>query len=266
MEWKMEKVFKFIKYETEEGIAFLLFNRPEKLNALTTEMQEEISEALNLAESDPEIRVIIMSGIGRAFIAGADISVMAGQSSLDYRGYGKWYHQIRQQMLSLSKPIIAAINGYTYGGGSVVAFAADLIVAAEEAKFGQQEINVGHFKGASYLPRLIGRIRAAQIVMLGEPISAREAQAFGLVNWVVPGNELLSKAREVAQKLTEKSPTALMMAKHILRIQNETSESVADLCELEVNSLCFGTPEQVESMKAFVEKRKPEFKRVKKQG
>jgi enoyl-CoA hydratase/carnithine racemase len=102
--------------------------------------------------------------------------------------------------------------------------------------------------------------------MLGEPISAREAQAFGLVNWVVPADELLAKAREVAQKLIEKSPTALMMAKHILRIQNETSESVADLCELEVNSLCFGTPEQVESMKAFVEKRKPKFGHLKNQS
>jgi enoyl-CoA hydratase/carnithine racemase len=257
---KMFGKFQYIKFETDQGIANLLFDRPEKLNALNTEMQNEITEALKHAESDPGIRVIIMSGIGRAFIAGADISVMAEQSSFQYREYGKWYHEIRQQMLGLSKPIIGAVNGYAYGGGAVVAFATDLLVAAEGAKFGQQEIKVGHIKGAAYLPRLIGRFRAAEIVLLGEPITAQEAHSMGLVNWVVPNETLMEKANEIAKKLIEKSPRALMMAKQVLRIQNESSESVADLYELEVNSLCFGTPEQIESMQAFVEKRKPNFK------
>lgn len=256
----MTREFSYIKFESDQGIGRLLFNRPEKLNALNSEMQNEITEALKYAESDPDIRVIIMSGIGRAFIAGADISVMAGQSSFQYREYGKWYHEIRQQMLGLSKPIIGAVNGYAYGGGAVIAFATDLLIAAEGAKFGQQEINVGHIKGASYLPRLVGRFRAAEIVLLGEPIKAQEAYLIGLVNWVVPEDMLMEKANEIANKLITKSPKALMMAKQVLRVQSDTSESVADLYELEANSLCFGTPEQIESMQAFVEKRKPNFK------
>jgi enoyl-CoA hydratase/carnithine racemase len=256
----MTREFSYIKFESDHGIGRLLFNRPEKLNALNSEMQNEITEALKYAESNPDIRVIIMSGIGRAFIAGADISVMAGQSSFQYREYGKWYHEIRQQMLGLSKPIIGAVNGYAYGGGAVVAFATDLLIAAEGAKFGQQEINVGHIKGASYLPRLVGRFRAAEIVLLGEPIKAQEAYLIGLVNWVVPDDMLMEKANEIANKLITKSPKALMMAKQVLRVQSDTSESVADLYELEANSLCFGTPEQIESMQAFVEKRKPNFK------
>jgi len=255
----MKRELSYIKLQCDQGIANLLFNRPEKLNALNFDMQNEIMDALQYAERDPEIRVIIMSGIGRAFIAGADISVMAGQSSFQYREYGKWYHEIRQQMLGLSKPIIGAVNGYAYGGGAVVAFATDLIVASENAKFGQQEINVGHIKGASYLPRTIGRFRAAEIVMLGEIITAQDAYSMGLVNWVVPGEILMEKANEIAKKLIGKSPKALMMAKQVLRIQNDSPESVADLYELEANSLCFGTPEQIESMHAFVEKRKPNF-------
>lgn len=256
----MKREFSYIKYESNQGICRLLFNRPEKLNALNSEMQTEITEALKYAESNPDTRVIIISGIGRAFIAGADISVMAGQSSFQYREYGKWYHEIRQQMMGLSKPIIGAVNGYAYGGGAVVAFSTDLLIAAEGAKFGQQEINVGHIKGASYLPRMIGRFRTAEIVMLGEPITAQEAYSMGLVNWVVPGERLMEKADEIANKLIGKSPKALMMAKQVLCIQNESSESVADLYELEANSLCFGTAEQIESMQAFVEKRKPNFK------
>ncbi len=255
----MEREFTHVKLERGEGIAKILFNRPEKLNALNPEMQNEIGEALKIAEDDTEVRVIIMSGIGRAFIAGADISVMAGQTSFQYREYAKWYHEIRQQMQGSSKPIIGAVNGYAFGGGAVVAFATDLIVAAQGAKFGQQEINVGHIKGASYLPRVVGRFRAAQIVMLGEVITAQEAHSMGLVNWVVPDDELMEKAVEIAGKLIRKSPKALMMAKQVLNIQNETSESAADYYELEVNSLCFGTPEQIESMEAFVEKRPPRF-------
>lgn len=255
----MEHEFTHVKLEIGEGIAKILFNRPEKLNALNPEMQNEIREALKIAEEDTEVRVIIMSGIGRAFIAGADISVMAGQTSFQYREYAKWYHEIRQQMQGSNKPIIGAVNGYAFGGGAVVAFATDLIVAAQGAKFGQQEINVGHIKGASYLPRVVGRFRAAQIVMLGEVITAQEAHSMGLVNWVVPDDELMEKAVEVAGKLIRKSPKALMMAKQVLNIQNETSESAADYYELEVNSLCFGTPEQIESMEAFVEKRSPRF-------
>lgn len=259
----MKKEFTYIKVESSEGICSIFFNRPEKLNSLIPKMQSEITEALKHAERDQDIRVIIMSGIGRAFIAGADISLMADQNSFQYREYATWYHEVREQMLGLSKPIIGAVNGFAFGGGAVIAFSTDLIVAAEGAKFGQQEINVGHIKGASYLPRVVGRFRAAQIVMLGETIKAQEAYLMGLVNWVVPNDLLMNKANEIAKKLIEKSPKALMMAKQVLRMQSESPESVADFYELEANSLCFGTPEQIESMQAFVGKRNPDFKKLK---
>jgi enoyl-CoA hydratase len=258
----MDKQFSQIKFLIEQGVATITFNRPKRLNAISTIMQDEISETIELAEQNSDVKVIVMTGEGRAFISGADIEHMADKTALDYRKYGLWFYRIRHRIESLSKPVISAVNGYAYGGGALIAFAADLVIASEEAKFGQQEINVGHMAGACYLPRLIGRMRASQIVLLGDSFTASDAQSMGLVNWVVPKDKLSEKTEEIAKMISEKSPTALMMAKHILRIQHDIPQTIAELYEVDLNSLCFGTPEQKESMAAFLEKRKPDFDRL----
>jgi enoyl-CoA hydratase len=183
------------------------------------------------------VRVVVLTGQGKAFIAGADIGQMAELGPLDYRRYAIWFRRLRQTIYNLSKPVIAAVNGYAYGGGAVVAWSADLVIASESARFGQQEIGLGHFAGASYLPRLVGRLRATQLVLLGKPVTAREAESMGLVNIVVPGDQLDVTVRDVCEQLKMKSPSALALAKQVLRIQAEAGEAVADQYELELNAL-----------------------------
>jgi enoyl-CoA hydratase len=254
--------YETILYRVEDGVGTIAFNRPDKLNAVSEQMQREIDRALQDAESDVAVRVVVLTGQGKAFIAGADIGKMADLGPLDFRRYSIWFRRIRQTIYNLSKPVIAAVNGYAYGGGAVVAWSADLVIASENARFGQQEISLGHFAGASYLPRLVGRLRATQLVLLGKPITAREAENMGLVNIVVPAEQLDATVRDVCEQLKVKSPSALALAKQVLRIQAEAGEAVADQYELELNALCFGTAEQKESMAAFLEKRPPNFTRL----
>jgi enoyl-CoA hydratase/carnithine racemase len=252
--------YEAIVYGVDDGVATITFNRPEKLNAVSELMQQEVDEAITAAEADPSVRVIVLTGRGKAFIAGADIATMAELTPLTFRRYGLWFRRLRQRIYNLSKPVVAGVNGYAYGAGALVAWSADLVIASQQAKFGQQEINLGHFAGASFLSRLIGRLRASHLVLLGQPICAEEAERMGLVNVVVPAERLEVAVREICDELKRKSPTALAMAKQALRIQGETGEAVAEQYELELEALCFGSWELRESMHAFLEKRAPDFR------
>lgn len=251
---------KAIVYGVDDGVATITFNRPEKLNAVSELMQQEVDEAIDLAATDRSVRIIVLTGRGKAFIAGADIPTMAELTPLAFRRYGLWFRRLRQTIYNLSKPVIAAVNGYAYGGGALVAWSADLVIASEHAKFGQQESNLGHFAGASFLPRLVGRLRASHLVLLGKPIGAVEAERLGLVNVVVPAERLEAAVLDMCDELKRKSPTALAMAKQALRIQGEAGEAVAEQYELELEALCFSTWELKESMHAFLEKRAPDFR------
>jgi enoyl-CoA hydratase/carnithine racemase len=248
-----------IVYVVTDGVATITLNRPEKLNAVSVEMQRDVDAGVREADTDPTVRVIVLTGRGSAFIAGADIAAMATLTPLAFRQYAIWFRRLRQTIYGLSKPVIAAVNGYAYGGGALVAWSADLVVASENARFGQQEANLGHFAGASFLPRLIGRLRAAEIVLLGKAITARDAERMGLVNRVVPAEALEATVREICDELKRKSPTALALAKQALRIQAEAGEAVAEQYELELEALCYSTWELKESMHAFLEKRTPDF-------
>jgi enoyl-CoA hydratase len=248
-----------ILYGVEGGVATVTFNRPEKLNAVSEEMQREFDAALAQAECDQTVRVVVLTGRGKAFIAGADIGAMATFTPLEFRRYGSWFRRLRQTLYGLSKPVIAAVNGYAYGGGALVAWSADLVIASEMARFGQQEANFGHFAGASFLPRLVGRLRAAELVLLGKSMSAREAERVGLVNLVVPAEALDQAVRDTSEELKCKSPMALALAKQALRIQSEAGEAVAEQYELELEALCYSSWELKESMQAFLEKRTPDF-------
>ncbi|HEY8450189.1 MAG TPA: enoyl-CoA hydratase/isomerase family protein [Bacillota bacterium] len=244
----------YVLYEVKDGICTLTLNNPAKRNAGTVELQRDLEDAVTRADRDPEVRVVILTGKGPAFMAGADLNLIERAEPLEYRNYTMVWRRLRHQMLSSAKPVIAAVNGYAYGAGSVIAWSCDLVVAAEEAKFGLQEILLGQFAAASFLPRAIGRMRAAELILLGKPITAQRAFELGLVNWVVPLEELLPTARSIAAELAAKVPRSVAWAKQLLRWQSDMPEAIADLVEVELNALTFTDPEKRRVTREYVER------------
>lgn len=242
-------------------IGVIRLNRPEKLNALSPAMLEAICEALEKLDGDKAVRAIILTGSERVFAAGADIQAMSEASPLDIERANTLSYW--QRMRRISKPIIAAVSGYAYGGGCELAMQCDLIVASETARFGQPEIKVGIMPGAGGTQRLtkaVGPYRAMEMVLTGEPITAGEAHSYGLVNRVVPVERFLDEAIELAKTIATRPPVAIHLARQALRYGVETT--MRDGLEVERRNfmLLFDTHDQEEGMKAFLEKRKPEFK------
>jgi enoyl-CoA hydratase len=251
-------------YQKEDGIGIVTINRPKALNAANSEVWSELFQLFEEIEAAPEVRVVILTGSGdRAFMAGADIVEM---SSLDAMGGAKFCLSARKaldRIYTLSKPVIAAVNGYALGGGCELAIACDLRIAAENARFGQPEITVGIIPGGGgtqRLPRLIGMARAKELVYTGDMIDAQTALNMGLVNKVVPADKLMEEARAMAKKLLSRSGRILSLAKQAINSgMNMDLPSGLDF-EAQCFSLCFETEDQKEGMKAFTEKRKATFK------
>jgi len=254
--------FETILTEREGSTFILTLNRPDKLNALSTQLSEEVVEALRPIRKDPEIRAIIIWGGPKVFAAGADLGGMATQTPADmfmrfFEG-GMWDY-----VAGMPQPTIAAIAGYALGGGCELAMACDFRLAADNAKFGQPEINVGLIPGAGgtqRLTRLVGLTKAKEMVMLGDNINAEEAYRIGLVNKIVPVDSLLEEAKTWAKKLASKPPLNLMMAK--LAMDKGADLNLDDAIALERLAFTnlFSTEDQKEGVKAFLEKRKPDYK------
>jgi enoyl-CoA hydratase len=251
-------------YEKEDGIGIVTINRPASLNALNAEVFTELYELFQEIENDAGVRVVILTGSGqKAFIAGSDILEMQPQSSQEISRFVETVRRASDRIYSMSKPVIAAINGYTLGGGCEVAMCCDLRLASENARFGQTEINVGVIPGGGgtqRLTRLIGMTRAKELIYTGDMIDAKTALDWGLVNRVVPPDSLMTEAKELAKKLLTKSGRILSLAKSA--VNSGASMSLPDALDFEAQSfsLCFASEDQKEGMKAFMEKRKPEFK------
>jgi enoyl-CoA hydratase len=209
------------------------------------------------------VRVVILTGAGdRAFAAGADIREMAAQRPLETRRYAALGHEVARLLERMGKPVIAALNGYTLGGGSELALACDIRIASEDAQIGQPEVKLGippGFGGSQRLARLVGRGRASELIFLGEPVTAKAAERMGLVNRVVPADRLLEEAKAWARQMQDRGPLALRLAKAAIHQTQETGLSAGLDYEVELFSLAFATEDQDEGMKAFLEKRKPEF-------
>jgi enoyl-CoA hydratase len=252
-----------VRLEEDEGIAIVTLDRPEALNALNTEMLEELRDVLREVAGREDVRVVILTGAGDgAFAAGADIREMAAQRPLETRRYATLGHEVARLLERMGKPVIAALNGYTLGGGSELALACDVRIAAENAQIGQPEVKLGippGFGGSQRLTRLVGRGRASELIFLGEPVSAEAAERMGLVNRVVPADRLLEEAKAWARQMQERGPVALRLAKAAIHQTQETGLSAGLDYEVELFSLAFATEDQDEGMKAFLEKRKPEF-------
>jgi len=251
-------------YEKEDGIGIVTINRPRSLNALNGEVYTELYEVFQEIEDDPEVRVVILTGSGeRAFVAGADIAEMQPQSSLEIGSLMDSGRKAFDRICTLSKPVIAAINGFALGGGCELAMCCDLRIASENAKFGQPEINLGIIPGAGgtqRLARLVGMTRAKELIYTGDMVDAKTAFMMGLVNKVVPPGSLMTEAKELARKMLSKSSIALSLAKKAINGGADMSLSSGLDLEAQCFARCFATEDQKEGMKAFLEKRKPQFK------
>lgn len=245
--------------EKEEGIAILTFNRPDAMNALNNQTRAEFGQVMQELADDDEIRVIILTGAGKAFVAGSDIKEF--NQTTPFAAHN--IKRLGQICESMPKPVIAAVNGFCLGGGCEIAMGCDIIIASEKAKFGQTEANVGVIPGGGgtqRLPRLIGVCRAKELIFTGNIIRADEADRIGLVNRVVPLEELMPAAREMAKQIATKSPAVLKLAKEAInRGMNTTLESGLAY-ERELYSLSLSLEDKTEGVTAFIEKRNPVFK------
>ena len=256
--------YQFLLYTKEEGIGVVAINRPESLNALSGDVYTELYELFQEIENDSDVRVVIITGSGeRAFVAGADIADMQPQNSIEIHDFAGKARKASDRIYTLSKPVIAAVNGFALGGGCELAMCCDLRVASENAKFGQPEINLGIIPGAGgtqRLSRLVGMTKAKELIYTGDMIDANTAFTLGLVNKVVPPDKLMAEAKELARKLLSKSSVALSLAKKAATSGAEMDLSSGLDLEEQCFALCFATEDQKEGMAAFLQKRKPEFK------
>lgn len=246
----------------EKGVALLKVNRPQALNALNQEVLLELISAFQELDKDTNVRVIILSGEGKAFVAGADIKEMVDMSPQEARIFSETAHKLMELMENLGKPLIAAVNGFALGGGMELAMACDFIFASEDAKFGQPEINLGiipGFGGTQRLSRLIGKARAKELIFSGQMFSAKDAKEQGIINKVFPSGEVLTEAKKAASNIASKGALSLRLAKEAINTGYDLA--LASGCHIERDSfaLCFSHSDQKEGMGAFLEKRKPAF-------
>ncbi|MEW6388413.1 MAG: enoyl-CoA hydratase [Thermodesulfobacteriota bacterium] len=259
-----------MSYETllftqEEGVAVLTFNRPDKMNALNPRMRSELAEALDRVSRDPEIRVLLLTGQGRAFVAGADISALLELDPLSGKRFAQKAQEVLFKLEDLEIPVIACVNGFALGGGLEIAMACDIIYASEEAKLGQPEINLGIMPfvgGTQRLARLVGRGLAKELCLTGRLLDAAEAKALGLVARVFPADRLFKESLQVARSLAAKGRVALRAIKQV--INRGFDLDLRNACSLEIDALavCLASPDAREGAAAFLEKRQPNFSRT----
>jgi enoyl-CoA hydratase len=256
--------YKSIKIEKKGDIATIKINRPEALNALNKETISELTKAVGELESDKKIKVAILTGEGdKAFIAGADIKQMVNMTPLEAKEFAELGHAMLNKIENSRIPFIGAINGYALGGGCETLMACDICIAGKSAKLGQPEINLGvhpGFGGTQRLPRLVGRMKAKELLFTGRNIDADEAFQIGLVNMVVEDEKLMETAEKIASKIASKSSVQIQFIKELVNKCADIDLSSANSMEISYFSTGFSTKDQKEGMKAFLEKRKPDFK------
>lgn len=249
--------------EDKEGIRIVTLNRPQELNSLNSELLSELDFAMADAAGDSQIKVIIITGAGKAFAAGADISQMAEMNAVEGKSFGAFGSDVFRRIETLNKPVIAAVNGYALGGGCELAMACDIRIGSSKAKVGQPETNLGitpGFSGTQRLARIVGIGRAKEMIYTGDPIAAEEAYRIGLFNKVTEPDQLLDTALQMAGKIAAKAPLAVQYAKEAVNQGTETDIDTGIALEANLFGMCFSTQDQKEGMKAFLERRPPVFK------
>lgn len=251
-----------LKLEINSSIATILFNRPKAYNALNSETLLELEQIIDALNDKEEIKIIIFTGSGKAFIAGADISEMANMNESQALAYCEIGVRVFRKIEVIDKVTIAAVNGFCLGGGNELAMACDIRIASEFAKFGQPEVSLGitpGFSGTQRLPRIIGVAKARELLFTGKVISSEEALKIGLVNNVVSSENLLNNVKELADSILKNANLAVIATKKAINDGLEKSMDEAILIEKNYFSKCFNSEDQKEGMKAFLEKRTPNY-------
>lgn len=255
--------YKNIIVEKKDAIAKIKINRPQVLNALNHETIKEITKAVNELDTDKKIKVAILTGEGKAFIAGADISTMAKMTPLEAKEFAELGHNMMNTIENSRLPFIAAVNGYALGGGCETLMACDIVIAGKSAKIGQPEINLGvhpGFGGTQRLPRLVGRMKAKELLLTGKNIDADEAHQIGLINMAVDDDNLMETVEKLAVQIASKSPIQTDFIKALVNKGADIDLNTASSLEISYFSSSFSTKDQKEGMNAFFEKRKATFK------
>jgi enoyl-CoA hydratase len=254
--------FENIVVETRKSVGLITLNRPDALNALSTPLMQELSQAVDSFEDDPAVHVIVITGNEKAFAAGADIKEMQSKSYMDvYKE--DFITRDWERVSRCRKPTIAAVAGFALGGGCELAMMCDILIAADNARFGQPEIKLGILPGSGgtqRLPRAVGKAKAMDLVLTGRLMDASEAERAGLVSRIVPAEDLMDEALKVAAKIAAFSLPSVMMTKESVGRAYETTLAEGVRFERRMFHSAFATDDQKEGMAAFVEKRKPEFK------
>ena len=250
--------------DRDRAVSIITINRPKVLNALNGPTLDELSQVIDEAGRDESVRALILTGAGdRAFVAGADINELAVQTPIGGREHARRGQALFDRIERLGKPVVAAVNGFALGGGCELAMACTMRIAADTAKLGQPEINLGllpGYAGSQRLPRLVGRGRALELLLLGHQISAEEAWRIGLVNRVVPAAELMTEAKTTAQALASKAPVAVRYILDAVASGLEMPFGEAQEYEATLFGLLSTSEDMREGTQAFLEKRKAEFK------
>lgn len=250
--------FKHIIYEKKDGVAWLTLNRPEVLNALNRAMWRELAQAIDLADKDDQVRVVIITGAGRAFCVGDDINDLATiKDAFDAKAYFREITGAVRKVEEFKKPLIAAVNGLAYGGGCEITMVCDVAIASENTRFAQPEGKIGAWPpfAAVRLPSIIGKAKAMEIMLTGEPVDAKEAERIGLINKVVPPEKLKDAAMEMAEKIMRIAPLSAELIKTTVNKKIEDVESVID-----ATAMLFSSEDLREGAIAFLEKKQPVWK------
>lgn len=251
-----------IKVEVDGAVVIVTMNRPKALNALNNQTLDELNDIIDYIKAEEEILGVIITGEGKAFVAGADISQMRPYKAEEGRSYAEYAQGTFNKIEAVGKPVIAAVNGYALGGGCELAMSCDIRIASDKAVFGQPEVNLGVipcFGGTQRLPRLIGSGRAKELIFTGRNVKAEEALSIGLVNKVVAAEELLSEARAMMDLIIQKAPMAVRYSKIAVNKGLDLDLSNALELEKDLAALTFASEDKDEGMGAFLEKRPPKF-------
>jgi enoyl-CoA hydratase len=254
--------YKYIITEMADRIGIVKINRPDVYNAVNVEAMLEVEQAMKEMNDDKSVQVIIITGEGKAFVSGSDISRLKNMDAIGAREYSQIGQRVLSYIENMEKPVIAAVNGFALGSGCELAMACDIRIASEKAKFGQPEVKLGLIPGhagTQRLARLVGVGKAKELIFTGDMIDAQEALRIGLVNKVVSPETLIEAAKNLSMKIMEVSPTAMRIAKTVINRGVDANLTTANSYETEAFSILFSTEEAKEGMAAFLEKRRPNW-------
>ena len=249
----------FVEFEQRGAIGVITMNRPEALNALNDQVLKDLDAVLDQAQSNEEVLVLILTGAGRSFVAGADISQMKDFTPVEAKQFGMYGNGVFLKLENFPKPVIAAVNGFALGGGCELAMACDIRLASEKAKFGQPEVGLGitpGFGGTQRLARIVGVSNAMELILTAKNVNAQQAKEIGLVSHVYPPEELMDKAMELAQAIAANAQVAVRQSKAAIRRGQQTDIYTGTSYEAEAFAVCFATEDQKDAMTAFVNKEK----------